>query len=58
MADLIYLGFDREGLEEARRDQRRHAEKMALEFFGEPVTADEVSWVLGAIECKRPWPIR
>lgn len=33
MQDLVYIGIDRAGLEEARRDVERHAAKVAAEVY-------------------------
>lgn len=60
MAELVYLGFDRAGLGEARRDVERHAAQVAAEIFphsvGTKYEEAAVAAVLDAIECKRPWP--
>ncbi len=62
--DLVYLGLPREGLEEARRDVERHAEKITERLYiPDDLVDDEfreeaIADVLGAISCPDEWPIR
>lgn len=56
MTDLIYLGFDREGLEEAREDQRRYATEGATKLDGPFISVEDL--ILRAIKCNHPWPTR
>lgn len=52
MQDLVYIGIDRAGLEEARRDVERHAAKVAAELKADPEA------VRIAFTCDDMWPMR
>jgi hypothetical protein len=62
--ELVYLGFDRAGLDEARRDVERHAAKVARSLihfegsaeFAAPYYESAARMVYNVIKCPQPWP--
>jgi len=60
MTDLVFLGLDRAGLEEAKADQRRYAEKLARGLTASSMVIDgvlteEILEEVRDIQCV-PWP--
>ncbi len=63
MSDLIFIGIDRAGLEEAQRDRDRHAERLTAELFWkhtgeapEDFKRQATRAVKKAMQCDREWP--
>ena len=62
MADLVYIGIDRDGLERARADQRDYAAKLARDLTDssmviEDILTEEVLEAVQEIQCI-PWPVK
>jgi hypothetical protein len=57
MPDLVYIGMDRAGLDEARRDVERHAAKIAASIRATK-RPDLESAVVEAMTCPQEWPTK